>query len=87
LVIAFVPDRDVFVLWDANLHSGERYAFALTVKEDDVLQALGGEIVVSRRKSKGRVEQVISVHRSSLVKGIGKRWELTLKTCAEGYEP
>jgi len=82
-----IYERSIFVLWDAFLHEGKRYAFTLTVSHDSVLQALGGEVVTVPRHGRDECETVVICHADSLVKGLATRLEATSERLTTRHEP
>ena len=79
ILASYVRDRDVFILWDAYMHQGKRYAFTLTVPEEPIIQALGGDIIVRARHGHDGIEDLVICHSSRLESALQVRWQTTLE--------
>ena len=79
ILAGYVPDRDVFILWDAYMHEGERYGHTLSIPEEPVIEALGEQVVAWQRHTRRGKELVLTAHGSNLQAAIRERWDLNLR--------
>lgn len=77
LLIGYVPDSDVFILWDAGLHRDFAYSKNVQVKAETVYKALGGELATQVRHLQTGDETVVATNTNNLAEGIELRSELT----------
>jgi len=79
LLIGYVPDSHVFVLWDAGLHRNFAYSKNVQVKSKTVYQALGGELGTQVRHLRSGRETVVTSNSHNLADAIMLRTDLTNK--------
>lgn len=79
LLLGYVPDSDVFVLWDAGLHRNFAYSKNVQVKAKTVFSAIGGELGTQDRRLQTGKETVVTSNRDRLADAIIRRVELTEK--------
>lgn len=77
LLLGYVPDSDVFIIWDAGLHRNFAYSKNVQVKAKTVYAALGGEIGTQRRNLQTGTEIVVAAAAGNLVEAIEQRFQLT----------
>lgn len=77
LLLGYVPDSDVFVLWDAGLHRNFAYSKNIQVKAQTIFSAIGGELGTQERRLQTGKETVITSNQDCLADAIIRRVELT----------
>jgi hypothetical protein len=77
LLLGYVPDSDVFILWDAGLHRDFAYSKNVQVKAETVYKALAGEIGTQVRHLQTGDETVVTTNPNNLAEAIELRSELT----------
>jgi hypothetical protein len=77
LLVGYVPDSEIFVLWDAGLHRDFAYSKNVQVKAKTVYEALGGELGTQVRHLQTGRETVVTSNSNNLADAIELRIELT----------
>jgi predicted neuraminidase len=78
IVLGYVFDYDVFVLWDTRKHINFAFNKNLQVKGDTVLSALANRMSFQERKTKQGLETIVAVRSSFLYEGLLKRVEILI---------
>lgn len=89
LVVGFVSEFDVFVLWDAHAHPNFPYSKGVQVASGTVHGAAIHGVVEQPRevRSASYREQVIAVRADRLVEGVHRRQELTHESLLGDDQP
>jgi hypothetical protein len=76
LVIGYVLDHDVFVLWDANKHKDFAFNKNLQVRAETILRALAYPISLQKRRTKNGIETIIATRQMYLIAAMNKRIDI-----------
>ena len=89
LVVGFVSEFDVFVLWDAHAHPNFPYSKGVQVASGTVHRAAYHGVAEQPRevRSVGYLEKVIAARTDRLVEGVRRRQELTHESLLGAEQP
>lgn len=76
LVIGYVFNHDVFVLWDANKHKDFAFNKNLQVRSETILRALAYPISFQERRTKNGIETIIAARQTYLRAAMNKRIDI-----------
>ncbi len=76
VVMGYVIQYDVFVIWDATKHENFAFNKNLQVKSESIINALGNKIILQERKTKLGQEKIITIRSKYLIDGLFKRIDL-----------
>jgi hypothetical protein len=85
LLVGYVEEYDVFVIWDASRHSNIPLNKNVQVKTETVLNALVEDLSFQERSTKNGLEIVIAVRPKNLKLAIKKRIDLLLQQVLEEH--
>lgn len=83
LILGYVNEYEVFVLWDADKHKNFAFNKNLQVKFDTVIKAFVEGLALQNRRTLNGIETVIAAHKNYLTKAIRKRIELMISELIE----
>lgn len=84
LLVGYIEEYDVFVLWDATKHVDFAFNKNLQVRFDTIMSAFRNGIAYQDRNTLHGNETVIAVTSKHLSKAINQRIELMIKDMIEG---
>lgn len=87
ILAGYYPDLDVFILWDAYMHSQFSFSETVQVKQQTIEEASREGISTQTRHLKNGDEIVVGAGQESLDKGLLKRIRLTTDPLPEGANP
>lgn len=83
LVVGYVTEYDVFVLWDADKHVDFAFNKNLQVKFETIMQAFMDGMAFQDRNTLRGKETVIAAHKTYLTKAIHKRLDILINELLE----
>ena len=79
LLVGYVKDYDIFVLWDAYKHRDFGYRANIQIKLNTILDAFVNHHSVHERDTKYGLERIICCTGDSLIESICQRWDIYLE--------
>lgn len=79
IVIGYVNELDVFVLWDASKHKNFSYNKNLQVKSKTIINALAKQLSLQKRKTYNGDEIIIAARSEYFACALNKRMEILFK--------
>lgn len=83
LVVGYVEEYDVFVLWDSNKHIDFAFNKNLQVKFQTIIDAFVNGLSFQERNTLRGKETVIAAHKNYLTKAINKRFDIMINELLE----
>jgi hypothetical protein len=79
IVVGYVNQLDVFVLWDPSKHKDFAYNKNMQVKAETILNALASPLSLQKRRTNNGEEVIIAGRSEYLIDALNKRIELLYK--------
>lgn len=84
IVLGYIADLDVFVLWDTSKHKNFAFNKNLQVKGDTILNSLAKSLSFQQRKTIHGIETIIAARSTLLYEALLKRVEILIHDLTSG---